>query len=67
MTLDQAREHVGHGVVYQPPRLAGIPGDAEGGVITSVGELYVFVTYTGDEFPRATSPEALTLLAGDPR
>ena len=67
MTLDQARDHIGHGVVYQPPRLAGIPGDAEGGVITSVGDLYVFVRYGSDTHPRATAPEALTLLAGDPR
>ena len=68
MTLGQAREHIGHGVVYQPRPLGGHPlGEAEDGVITSVGDLFIFVRYSGDNFPKATDPAALTLLAGDPR
>jgi hypothetical protein len=70
MTLDQAREHIGHGVVYHPMRPGvggGLLRDAEDGVITSVGEQYVFVRYAGDQNSKATDPAALTLLAGDPR
>lgn len=65
MTLDQAREHTGHGVVYRPyaRELDGV----EQGEITSVGQQYVFVRYAGDQHSKATAPEALTLLAGDPR
>jgi hypothetical protein len=64
VTLDQARDHVGHGVVYRAPHVGyGDPGP-EQGEITSVGQQYVFVRYAGDQHSKATVPEALTLLAG---
>ena len=71
MTLDEAREHIGHGVVYQPP-YPGAP--IEQGVITSVTEPdlgsrdrsaapgYVFVRYGADYASKATRPQDLTLL-----
>ena len=65
MTLDQAREHVGHGVVYRP--YARELDSIEQGEITSVSQQYVFVRYKGDQHAKATDPAALTLLAGDPR
>ena len=57
MTLDEAREHVGHGVVYRSGTDL-----AEDGVITSVDAL-VFVRYKGDQTAKATYPGDLTLLA----
>lgn len=51
MTLDEARELIGHGVVYRPHN-----GAAEDGVITDVQGQYVFVRYRGDEWAKATSP-----------
>lgn len=57
MTLDEAREHVGHGVVYR----SGTE-QAEDGVITGVGAL-VFVKYAGDVTAKATYPGDLVLLA----
>jgi len=59
MTLDEAREHVGAGVVYRPRPDAS----AEDGTITSVNERWVFVRYTGNPQPQATAPQHLTLLA----
>lgn len=61
MTLDEAREHVGAGVVYLPP---GRP--REDGVITSVNDRYVFVRYDGDKGSKATTPTDLILLAPEP-
>lgn len=65
MTLDEAREHIGHGVIYRPyaPELDAV----EQGEITSVSDSYVFVRYKGDQHAKATAPALLTLLAGDPR
>jgi hypothetical protein len=40
MTLDEARQNIGAGVVYDPGY-----GSKEDGVISSVGEQYVFVRY----------------------
>lgn len=60
MTLDEARVHVGHGVVYQYP---GRP--PEDGTITGVGGWWVFVRYRGDVGSKATDPASLSLLAGD--
>lgn len=64
MTLNEAREHIGDGVVYQPD----YPGaKAEDGVITGAGTLgeggFVFVRYAGDLTSKATRPEDLILLA----
>lgn len=58
MTIDEAREHVGHGVVYRP-----YTGKAEDGQITSVGEHFVFVQYLGDSVSKATIPADLELLS----
>lgn len=57
MTLHEAREHVGHKVIYSGPYLA------EEGVITSVNDHYVFVRYGSDVHSKATSAAELTLLA----
>jgi hypothetical protein len=58
MTLDEARKHVGAGVVYAPSS-----GKREDGVITSVNASYVFVRYAGDNGSKATNPADLTLLS----
>lgn len=58
MTLDEARNHIGDGVVYStgfsPP---------EDGVITGVSASMVFVQYAGDLHAKGTDPADLTLLA----
>lgn len=59
MTLDEARENVGAGVVYRPAH-----GAAEDGAIVGVNEQYVFVQYVGDRAPKATRSEDLQLLGG---
>lgn len=59
MTLDEARTHIGHKVVYRPCN--GLDRD-EIGVITSVGERYAFVRYGSDEHGKATYPAKLELL-----
>lgn len=58
MTLDEAREHIGANVVYRPD---GRPAP-ETGVITSVGELLVFVRYVGDRHSKGTYAGDLDLL-----
>lgn len=58
MTLDEARAHIGAGVVYNPGY-----GEPEDGEIVRVSDLYVFVVFAGDRTPKATPPGALTLLA----
>ena len=58
MTLDEARQNIGNGVVYQP-----IGEDAEDGTITGVSDCFVFVRYAGDSGSKATPAEMLTLLA----
>lgn len=57
ITIEQAREHVGDGVVYK----AGT-SEVEQGVITSVNETTVFVRYLGDMGSKGTFPEDLTPL-----
>jgi hypothetical protein len=57
MTLGEAREHLGEGVIY---RTADGKTD---GVITSVGDRWVFVRYAGDQRSKATDPGMLRLLA----
>jgi len=57
MTLEEAREHIGHGVVYVPSH-----DKREDGTIEAVSSLYVFVHYAGDRGCKATRPEDLTLL-----
>jgi hypothetical protein len=58
MRLDEARNHIGDGVVYRPAH-----GDAEEGTITSVNDRFVFVRYGSRRTSAATEPGALTLLA----
>lgn len=58
MTLDEARAHVGSGVVYEMR-----DGRNEDGVITSVNDRYVFVLYRGDRGSKATEVEHLRFLA----
>jgi hypothetical protein len=64
VTLTEAREHIGAGVVYRPlPNAPWSP--TEDGTITSVNERWVFVRYAGDTNSKATDPAHLTFLAGD--
>ena len=64
MTLDEARAHVHDRVVYRPAGAPGAPpAEAMEGVITSVGPLWAFVRYGGDEHSKATDPGQLWLLA----
>jgi hypothetical protein len=62
MTLDEARAHIGAGVVSREPDNPG-HGRPEDGEIVRVSDLYVFVLFVGDRTPKATPPGALTLLA----
>lgn len=57
MKLEEARDHIGDGVVYSPSH-----GKGEDGVITSVNTQWVFVRYIGDMHSKATAPDQLTLL-----
>jgi hypothetical protein len=59
MTLDEARDHVGETVLY-----SSVPGEAEAGVIVTVGAKYVHVCYGRDRNAKATRPELLTLMRG---
>jgi len=60
MTLDECCANIGAGVVYKAACGCGEPED---GVITSVGNLYAFVRYRGDNHSKATHPDHLTLLS----
>lgn len=59
MTLEQAQQHIGSGVVYTAPH----GSKREDGVITSVGSQFVFVRYGADRVSKATHPQNLQLLA----
>jgi hypothetical protein len=62
MTLDEARAHIGDGVIYHS---CGCEADRdEEGVITSVNDRFVFVCYGVQGGGVATDPADLTLLAG---
>lgn len=63
MTLDEARESIGQGVIYLPRSREGME-HAEAGVISSVNDHYVFVRYGSDRGTKATYPEDLTLEFG---
>lgn len=58
MTLDEARDHIGEGVVYTPAE-----GDPEDGVIVGASSTTVFVRYKGDLAAKGTNPADLTLLS----
>ena len=57
MTIEEARAHIGDGVVYAPAY-----GDREDGVITSVSDRFAFVRYGSRQTSAATDPAALSLL-----
>jgi hypothetical protein len=58
MTLTEAAENIGRGVVYRP-----YPGaQGEDGTITRVSDFHVFVHYVGDRAPKATRAEDLVFL-----
>jgi hypothetical protein len=59
MTLGEAREHIGDRVIYST-----VPGEAEAGVIVTVGERYVHVCYGPGQLAKATPPECLVLMRG---
>lgn len=61
MTLDECREAVGRQVIYRPAHGA----NPEQGIITSVGEVYVFVRYGDDQHSKATAPGDLKLAIPD--
>lgn len=78
MNLEEAREHIGSGVVYDPGQyqerwgyvglmrtIESAPLRKEDGMITSVNDTYVFVRYAGDQHSKATSPEDLELLCSN--
>jgi hypothetical protein len=56
MTRDEAKTNIGRLVVYRP-----FPDVYEEGVITSVGDYYVFVRYGSQQTSAATRPEDLRL------
>lgn len=67
ITLDQARERIGDGVIYTPPRPRGggeRTAAKEDGTITSVNGSYVFVRYAGrnNGVGVATPPQCLEFL-----
>lgn len=59
MTLEDARGHIGDGVVYKDEY-----GPFEDGTITSVNDRFVFVRYAGDVASTATKPADLVLARG---
>ena len=59
MTLDEARSHIGSGVLY-----CTAADKAQHAVITDVFESWVFVRCSSDNRTKPTAPEELTLLAG---
>lgn len=60
MTIQQAKENIGHRVTYKS--FEGCSNDQiEFGVITSVNEKYVFVRYGSEIHSKATGPDQLTL------
>ena len=60
ITIDQARDNIGRGVVYRRPHC-----ETEQGVITSVSETTVFVRYSGDMHSKGTCPADLEWLTPD--
>lgn len=60
VTLVEARERIGTGVVYRP--YPGAPG--EDGEIVRVNDAYVFVLFVGDRSPKAVRADDLVFLTG---
>ena len=61
MTIDEARAHIGDGVIFHPRDTIWV----EEGTITSVNDRWVFVRYGRSRTSAATDPADLTLLAGE--
>ena len=61
MTIDEARAHIGDGVIYRPR--GGSTDSTEEGTITSVSDRFAFVRYGRSRTSAATDPADLTLLA----
>lgn len=59
ITLLEARINEGRRVIYST-----VPGEAETGVIHSVGTRYVYVRYDGNPAVKATDPAHLVLMRG---
>jgi hypothetical protein len=59
MTLEEARNHIRAGVVYDSGH-----GQLEDGTIVRVNQQFVFVRYANNAV-KATPPEKLTLLRGE--
>lgn len=62
MTLAAAHDRIGQKVVYRAPHV-GIDQPGEEGVITSVGEIWVYVRFGTDAHSKATHPSQLTVVA----
>lgn len=60
MTIDEAKNLLGSGVVYKSGN-----GSLEDGVITSVNSTWVFVQYRGDSHSKATDPSQLEKLVAN--
>lgn len=56
MILAEARDRIGHQVIYHPPS----GRDEKHGVITSVDDVFVYVRYDDDDHPKGTAPAQLT-------
>lgn len=62
MKLTEAAERVGQKVVYRPPHVSR-RDQGEEGVITSVGEHFVYVRYGADVGSKATAAQDLEAVA----
>jgi hypothetical protein len=63
MFLEEAARMIGAAVIYRPPGWTEESwAPAEQGIITSVGDRWVFVQYGADHHPKATDPAQLRLL-----
>jgi hypothetical protein len=60
VTLTEARQHIGESVIYNE-RTWDDRGKTDAGVITSVGNRFVFVRYGDDTGSKATDPAMLWL------
>lgn len=61
MTLDDARNNIGRSVVYKPFKGCD-KSQYEYGVITRVGDVFVFVRYGSEILSKATNPKDLRFM-----
>jgi hypothetical protein len=64
MTIDEARAHIGDGVIWRPS--GGGTDSTEEGAITSVSDRWVYVRFTAALTGVPIDPAYLTLLAHRP-